>query len=384
MAITKQEAVSRARELAPEIARRAPQTEALRKPHDASIQSLIDADLLGLLVPKKHGGHELGLDAMAEVVFEVSRACMSTGWIAAFYIGHNWVASRIDPRAQAEVFNGKNYACIPASTAPALKAKRVPDGWTVSGRAPWGSGIMHADWVIMGGSSEEGEASSFLLPIEDVTIEDTWHMTGMSGTGSNDMICENAFVPDHRAQVAATLGEGASEGAKLHNNPDLYEIPLMPFAYCETMGVYVGGLRGAVDAFHDTLKSRVRNFTHAVVREKQISHLQLGEAYAAADIAEELMRGQIQMTQEAVKRGMTKHDRIRLKAHAGFVVNHCRQSVNELIANSGASSFGTALPLQRFFRDINMLSTHAFFEWSTAREQYGRMQLGLEPSHLLF
>lgn len=382
MSLTKDEAVARARALAPAIAQRAYECEHLRKPHDDTIKELIESDLLGLLVPKRFGGHELGLDAMAEVVFEISRACMSTGWIAAFYIGHNAAVPRMNPTLQEEIFNGKNYALIPGSTVPTLKVTPVDGGYKVSGKASWGSGIMHADWVIMAGM-HEGEPLIFVLPIEDVAVGDVWFMTAMAGTGSNDMICDDAFVPEHRTMSMVKFSEGDTPGASIHDNP-MYSIPLLPFVYCETMGVFSGGLRGAADAFDSTMRNRARMHTNAAVKEKQYSHIQLGEAHAAAEIGEELMKLQSGMTTEiALNRPFTMADRARLKVHAGFLIDHCRRAVNDMVSHSSSAIFDEKLPLQRFFRDMNMLTTHAFFEWDNAREQYGRVQLGLEPNHPL-
>ncbi len=382
MAMTKDEAIARARALAPAIAERAGECEELRRPHDDTIRELIESDLLGLLVPSRFGGHELGLDTMAEVVFEISRACMSTGWIAAFYIGHNWMACRFDPELQEEVFAGKNHALIPGSTVPTLKVAAVDGGYRVSGKASWGSGIMHADWVIMSGIREDGEVMTFMLPVEDVAVGDVWHMTAMAGTGSNDMICEDAFVPAHRAMPLGEFYAGDTAGTR--QNGPFYAMPILPFVYCEVMGVYAGALRGAVDAFDANLQKRARLHTNAAVKEKQYSHIQLGKALTAADIAEELMRSQCDLTDACMAQGgFSMADRARLKGHAGFLVDHCRRAVNELVSHSSADIFNEKLPLQRFFRDMNMLATHAFFEWDNAREQYGRIALGLEPNHPL-
>lgn len=384
MPLTKDEAVSRARELAPAIADRAYECEKLRKPHDDSIKELVDADLMGLMVPKRYGGHELGLDAMTEVVYEISRACMSTGWIAAFYIGHNWLVPRMSKKFQDEIFADKNYGLIPGSTVPTLKVETVEGGYKVSGRAAWGSGIMHADWVLMCGVREDGIPMMFLLPIEDVEVIDVWFMTGMSGTGSNDMACNDAFVPEHRAVSMIDFGEGNTEGAKLYDNPLYTTLPLMPFVYCETMGVFAGGLRGAADAFDATIKSRVRVHTGSSPKDNQYSHVILGEAHTNAEMAYTLAMSQASTTAALLEHGpFSMEDRLRLKAHAGFLVNLCRSSVNELVAHSSASIFNEKLPLQRFFRDMGMLTTHAFFEWDNAREQFGRAMLGLEPNHPL-
>jgi alkylation response protein AidB-like acyl-CoA dehydrogenase len=272
---------------------------------------------------------------------------------------------------------------MPGSMAPSLRAKPVTGGWEVSGRAAWASGVMHADWVLMGGLTDTAQPHMFLSPIEDIEVDDTWHMSGMSGTGSNDMVARGVFVPEHRAEHAFAFGSGSTEGAAIHPNP-IYRMPFMPFVQCEIIGVYSGGLRGATTAFDETVKSRVRGHTRAAVREQPLTHLQLGGAHVQAEIAEELARGQIRLASACLGAGSFQMaDRLQLRAHAGFVVDHCRRAINELMSQSGSAAFRCDLPLQRFFRDMNMLATHAFFEWDTSREQYGRGKLGLDPTHPL-
>ncbi len=86
---TAAELIGRARELAPGIAARAVETEANRSPHDDTIRELVDAELMQTLVPSRWGGHALDLDAHRQIVETVSAACVSTGWILAFYRVHN-------------------------------------------------------------------------------------------------------------------------------------------------------------------------------------------------------------------------------------------------------------------------------------------------------
>jgi 3-hydroxy-9,10-secoandrosta-1,3,5(10)-triene-9,17-dione monooxygenase len=379
MSVSKQDLVDRAKSLAPGIAARALETERLRRPHDDTIQELIDAELMQTLVPRHWGGHELGLETHLEVVEVLGAACMSTGWIAAFYMGHNWFATKFSERAQKEIFGDRPFGLIPASSAPTLRAVQVDGGWEVAGRATWSSGIMHADWVMMGGLTDKGPMQ-FLLPIEDVHVEDVWHMSAMAGTGSNDAVVDGAFVPDYRSLTAIEFAGGISEGSKLHENP-LYSIPLLPFIYCEIIGLFSGGLRGAVTAFEEMVQSRVTSHAAAALREKQHVHITLGEAHARAAVAETLARAQIASTEKVMNgSGFDLDARLGLKLQASFVIDQCRQTVNDLAHRSGSSNFRVDAPIQRFFRDINMLATHAFWDWETSRELFGRHRLGLEPN----
>ena len=79
----------------------------------------------------------------------------------------------------------------------------VDGGWRVTGRWPWASGSMHAQWAACGihMKNEQGEMVNLglsLMPIGELTIEDTWFMAGMKGTGSNTIVAKDVFVPEHR------------------------------------------------------------------------------------------------------------------------------------------------------------------------------------------
>lgn len=375
------ELVGRARELAPVIAERAAEAETMRRPHDETVQDLIDAELISMLVPRRWGGLECSLHTHREVVEIISAADVSAGWILAFYSGHNWMVLKFGEQAQSEFFDGKNYALVPVTTAPTIKFEVTDGGLIASGRSPWGTGIVHADWVCTGGRGSDGEIYFVAMPAEDTTLVDSWHMSAMSGTGSNDFEVDGVFVPEHRMLRLLDFVVGDTPGARLHPNP-MYQLPLMPFIYCEAMPVFSGGLRGATDAFEQIVRKRVRTHTRAVVAEDKLQHARLGEAAAAALVAERLVADQVSETTKLAAEGhrFSLEDRIRFKTQAGFVVNHCRQAVNDIIHNSGTSNFADDASVQRAFRDINMLATHAFFEWDMTREQMGRSLLGLEPT----
>ena len=373
------ELIDRAKALAPRIAERAAQSEALRAPHDDTIKELIDSGLLQTLVPKRWGGHELPLSVHSQIVSIISAEDVSAGWITAFYMGHNYMVTKWSEKAQVEVFAERPYALIPIVGVPGLQGKVVPGGWEVSGRVPYGTGIVHADWVGLGGVVDEtGEFLTWLLPAADVVMKDVWRMAGMEGTGSNDIVVEQQFVPNHRGIFAEHFREGSTEGSRIHANP-LYQIPLHPFIWNETMCVLSGGLRGATTAFESIIEKRVQRIAGAVAKDQQLVHVQLGEAHASALAMEALTRDLLSETMACVTAGRWEvTDRIRLKVMATYIAEHCRLAVQEMMSHSGTSSFHYDQPLQRFFRDLSMLATHEFFSWDAGRELLGRHRLGLE------
>jgi alkylation response protein AidB-like acyl-CoA dehydrogenase len=382
MSTTNDQLLARARALAPTIAARAPESEKLRKPHDETIAALIEAEILQMLVPARWGGAESDLRTMFAVVGEIAGACVSTGWIASFYINHNVYAAKFSERLQQEIFGTRGFTLMPGASAPTMKAVRTGGGWRVSGRASWGSGVMHADWVYVSGLTEEGPRA-FALPFADVRVEDVWHMTGMAGTGSNDIVIENAFVPDYRVTNGAEFRAGPTAGSALYDNP-LYSMPQLPLAYCTVVGVLSGGLAGMMRAYREMIVTRVRNFSGSVVKDQQHAHVTLGDLELRTSIAHDLARGLIEKVDTILRsRPFTLDDRVALKGHLAFVSQHVRDSANAIMAAAGASSFHVDQPLQRFWRDLNTVCSHAFWDWDTTRELVGRQQLGLEPNHPL-
>jgi 3-hydroxy-9,10-secoandrosta-1,3,5(10)-triene-9,17-dione monooxygenase len=85
----------------------------------------------------------------------------------------------------------------------------------------------------------------------------------------------------------------------------------------------------------------------------------------------------------AAERNFTLNARLDLKLRAGYLGNHCRESMNVMMAHAGTRSFRKDVPLQRFFRDLNTLASHAFIDWDVSRELFGRHRVGLEPNNPL-
>lgn len=374
------ELIGRAHDLLPTLKARAAETEALRRPHDDTIRDLIDAGIVQMLVPKRWGGAESDLKTVYEVVDVLAQGCISTAWIASFYIGHNLYAAKLTPQAQDELFGPRGFVLLPAATAPTMKAEPVEGGWIISGRAPWGSGVMHADWVMVSGMTHEKTPRSFVMPVADVTVVDTWRFTGMAGTGSNDIVAENVFVPDHRSIDGVALRKGATDGTALYGNP-LYAIPLVPMSYTTIVPVLTGGLKGALSAFEAIVDRRVRNFSGDVVKDQQHAHIVMGEMQIATRAVDVLGRAHIDRTEALVQTGFTTEDRIALKGTAAYVARTGREVMQAMMAGAGSSNYHHDQPIQRFWRDLATVTSHAFWDWDIAREQVGRRHFGLPISH---
>ena len=381
--ISKQELLERTQSLLPDIAKRTAYAAEHRILHPDTVKEIEEAGLLQALVPSKFGGHELNVDAMTDIARLLSQRCMSTGWVIGFFIGHNWMMTRFSEQVQREVFADKPSPRIPGQINPTVKATPVKGGYELNGRASWLSGIMHAEWLFTGVHLEDQAPKLALLKAGEYEVDDVWYMSGMEGTGSNDLVCNEVFVPEYRTVDVPDFIEGRTEGNQRYENP-MFFLPALPFIYAEVMGILVGGLEGATQDYIEMLKTRDMAFSDQKLTDLPTVHLNIGNAVAKSNAARKLLDRLIQEIIELqMGEGISMEDRLRLKLDAGYIANHCRESVNSLMHQSGGKSFQTKSPLQAHFRDINTLSVHAFWDWQVSREQFGRGVVGLKPTHPL-
>jgi alkylation response protein AidB-like acyl-CoA dehydrogenase len=173
------------------------------------VEDLRATGVFGMAMPADWGGPELPVLDQLEIVEELSYANGSVGWCAMIGCDSGYYSAYLDPAAARELYPSLDL--ITAGLAmPACSANEVDGGYRVSGRWRFGSGVTHADRIVGGalildkdGAFLPGEGSlprfrTLFLPAEQVEIIDTWHTTGLEGSGSNDYAVEDAFVPaDH-------------------------------------------------------------------------------------------------------------------------------------------------------------------------------------------
>ena len=195
---------ARVRALTPLIAQHAAQAEADRKPVDEVIEALERSGVFKSFVPRRFGGYEIDNASFIDIGIAIGEACTSTGWVTTFCMEHNWMLAQFPPETQEAIFAELPYILAPASITPSGVAERVDGGFVLNGRWGWATGVMHANWVLLNGlvaGDGPPDPRLFLAPIGDIRVEDTWFAAGMEGTGSNDMVAENLFIPEAAARA---------------------------------------------------------------------------------------------------------------------------------------------------------------------------------------
>src|ERR1700722_13537256 len=202
--------------LVPTLAANAPQTEDKRRIADENIAALEATGLLRLTQPARFGGHEASFRTQLEVTRELARGCGSTAWVASHLNICAWFAGMWNEQAQQDVWAGSPDNRVAGVFAPTSTATVVRGGYVVSGRWSWCSGCLHAQWVLVGipltGTDNSApDQGMVLIPLTELTIEDTWFAAGMKGTGSNTVVADEVFVPAHRYVSVSRLLAGETD-----------------------------------------------------------------------------------------------------------------------------------------------------------------------------
>lgn len=374
----------RIRALTPLIAEHAAQAEADRRPVDEVIEALERSGVFKSFVPRRFGGYEIDNASFIDIGIAIGEACTSTGWVTTFCMEHNWMLAQFPPETQQAIFAELPYIIAPASITPSGAAEKVDGGFVVNGRWGWGTGVMHANWVLLNGMvAGDGppEPRLFLAPIEDIRVEDTWFAAGMEGTGSNDMVAEDLFIPEARSESLLRMMMGRGSGTALNDSPR-FRHPMLPLLCVAAASPAIGAAQAALALFRDRLGGRRLYATRTPQAERQTAQVLLGNATVRVQAAETLVRA-VGSALDGWGQGdefCPPEERARLRLQVAHAVQICRDVVQDLMQASGAGAHMRSHPMQRIVRDLNTLSCHTVFDLDVGGENYGRLLLGMDPA----
>lgn len=377
-----EELISRTDAILPAIAERAQQTERDRRLPEATIQDIRDAGLNRVMQPVRWGGYGLDFDAYFEICWRISSACGSTGWVYSQSAVQNWEISFAPHEAQAEFYAKPDPLSCSAFNPGGAKVESVEGGWMLSGRWRYSSGVCHADWALLGAKVEQIQAPILLIvPKSDFRIEDTWHVSGLRGTGSHDVVIdEPVFVPAHRYILPGAPDNLAA------NQSGSYRVPMGSVAPLGIVIPVIGMAQGALNAYENSNRTRRTAFDGKPMAQMVGPQLRIAEASATLDAARALIRKDIE---EIIRRGqmgdvLTKDDRVRFRRNHAYVVDTCFNTTMMIARAAGASSLFESSPIQRFVRDVHAGSMQVAVNWDEQAEAYGRVRMGLEPNSALW
>ena len=382
--IARDEAIARARRVAVAVEPNIAEAESLRRMPASNVTAMMASELDRLLMPKRWGGY--GSDdwmTLVDVVAEVARVCGSSGWCFCFLIHHHWVLGCFPEETQAEVFRTDQRPRIVTSFAPMGLLSRVSGGYRLSGEWSWGSGADHCNFAIVGAHVQpDGESSLpgwrfVLLSPQEFRIRDVWNSVGLKGSGSNNIVVNDVFIPEHRTLDTAAFIEGRSPGSRVNDGVLFHQPGFGAFAF-GILSPLLGMARGALDAFVELTRSRIN--LSSGERTAQLGSIQrkMGESAAEIDAAYAIAKGVNGMLQTQLP--LTKEQRIGARRDFAFASRLALRAVDRLFEAGGAHGLDGSHALQRFWRDAHAAANHAVFVYEPLYEAYGGHLLGLPPA----
>ncbi|MEM7340072.1 MAG: acyl-CoA dehydrogenase family protein [Actinomycetota bacterium] len=376
--------VTWAEEMVTPLAARAADAEAMRQLPQATVDDAADAGFFAAVLSERLGGGALGLRSLTDATRILAHGCVSSAWTLSFLAVHNWFVARGPAALQDDVFGTGPYALMPCPLAPTGRAIRTDGGYELTGRWQWATGVQHGNWVMVSAIVEQGSAPGpmfCLAPIADVEVVDVWRTSGMRGTGSNDVIADRVFVPEHRTMTADELRSDDPPGASL--DPDRFvRYPLTPVLTLVASAPALGGAEAAVDAFRSRIQSRVLAYSLGDRQiEQPAAQIRLAEALATVRAARLVWSDAIERTCERYDSGgrFSTVERGAIRLAAAQTVKLAIDAVGIVLEGAGASVHFEDSPLQRIARDLATLRGHVVFDWDRTAQLAGKLELGIEP-----
>jgi 3-hydroxy-9,10-secoandrosta-1,3,5(10)-triene-9,17-dione monooxygenase len=371
------------RDLLPTIRERADEAERLRVVPEASIKELEEVGFFRLLQPRRFDGLEADPVDFYTAVRDVATACGSTGWVASVVGVHPWQVALFADEAQQAVWGSDTSTRLSSSYAPTGKAVLAEGGYTLSGKWSFSSGCDHCSWVLLGGLvfNEEGQVvdfKTFLVPRENYTIVDVWHMVGLSGTGSNDIVVDDVFVPE--AFTLSMSETGRCYGPGQEQNPsDLYKLPFHSI-FTGTITTPIIGM--ALGAYNEHVEMQNKRVRAAYLGEKAsldpFAAVRIARASSEIDAAWALLVNNIREEQDCVTKGEKIPLGLRLKVRRDQVLGTQRaiDAIDSLFETSGGRALAEGTYLQRAWRDAHAGRVHAANDPERALQMYGAHEFG--------
>ena len=375
-------------ELLPKIReRRAEIEEARRLPVDL-VGELAATGVFRIGIPRALGGYDAEpelLDGLRAIEM-LSSADGSTGWCSMLAIGGGMVAGYMREDGAREVFADP---CLPTALVaePAGAAVRTAEGVRLSGHWRFASGVTHARWIVLGAIVMKDGAPNMtphgpeiihvFVPVKDVQVHDTWFVSGLCGTGSNDVSCEDVFVPDSRVFSLFDPTDFRKE--------PLYQVPVLATVAPSIAAVALGIARAALDEITELAATKVPSMSMNRLADRPVGQVEIARAEGDLCAARSFLYDSVDDIWQTV--GAGNQPTMRQRSLCRIASNHATEVAAKVTRTAstlgGSTSVFNTSSLQRHARDADVI-THHFTQSPHVWEDAGRALLGLEPQAPLF
>jgi len=374
--------VDAARALHSRVRALADEAEQQRRAPSELIALLREAGLFRLCAPASLGGAEVDVPTLVQTIEAVAEADASAGWVVMIGATSGIVPAYLPLESAREVYADGPDEILGGVFAP--KGRAVPEagGYRVQGRWQFASGCNHCRWLLGGCAVfEDGvprllpsgvpDSRMMLFPADQVEILDTWHTSGLCGTGSHDIQVRDVFVPESRSVSLAT--------DRPREPGPLYIFPVFGLLALGVCAVSLGIARSSIDELRALALAKTPAFSRGKLGDRAAIQTAVSEAEALLRSARAFLLDSVGETWDsAVATGeIPTQQRALLRLAATNTARSCAKAVDLMYDAGGGSSLYRESLLQRHFRDAHAVTQHAAVAPATL-ELIGRVLLGIE------
>jgi len=381
------ELIARAAAMRPVLSKRAVEQKQRRGILPETIAEMRAAGLFRVLQPRRWGGYEMDIGTFYDIEIALAEGDMSAGWGFGVLGAVTWFVGLIDDRVAREVWGGDTDVLICSSTMPAGKATIADGGFRLSGHWRYASACEHADWALLGGMVQADGAPPewqfFIVPRRDYRVVDNWQVAGLQGTGSIDILVDDAFVPAYRAQ--SMQNNFALKGAgHAVNTSELYRLPFGQIFVRGVSTAAIGALKAMLGAFVAYSRGRVSR-AGGRSAENPIVQLLCAETAAAIDEMHTTLQRNCSVLHDYARRSAAPPIDLRLqyKFQSSAVVDRCSLFAARIFKATGAAGLSDELPFGRILADLMAARQHISNQCDHYGSNWGAVMFGLDNQDLL-
>jgi 3-hydroxy-9,10-secoandrosta-1,3,5(10)-triene-9,17-dione monooxygenase len=349
----------------PALKARAAQAEADRKIPAETIAEMKEAGFFNILKPRRWGGYEMDPQVFYDVQMALAEGCMSTAWVYGVVGVHPFELGLFPLKAQEDVWSKDDTVLMSSSYQPVGKVERVDGGFRLSGQWGFSSGSDHCQWVLLGSMIPPLEAGgppdmrTFLVPRSDYKIIDNWHTFGLKGTGSQGILVENAFVPEHRTHKAID-GFMCKNPGQDANDGDIFKLPWAQVFVRAVSTASIGAAQGALAAYLDIAAKRVSTNTGKATKADPFAQMAAAKAQVEINAMRTTLTHNFTTMMATIRSGGTisMHDRLMYRFQSSAVPGRCAELIDELVVLLGGRAIYLDSPIIRTWLDLNAARAH--------------------------
>jgi alkylation response protein AidB-like acyl-CoA dehydrogenase len=335
--------------------------------------------LYRLAAPRRMQGADADALTQIRVLETISCADASSGWN--LMIGMETFGLLSPSMTDCAQLLEDPLRVLAGSTAAVGRADKDGDGWRVSGRWQFVSGIYNAQLfgatvqLFDGGERLDKPSCYALIEAPDYEVHDTWHTVGMRGSGSHDVSVANLWVPAN--QVASGIATASGDSPNLH-------FPRGPRLAYNKVAVALGTLRAALDAFTELARAKQPRLSRSSLRDRPFAQRTIAQAeakYLGIRSATHVVVGEM-WSKVVAGEAIASRELAIFQAVCSDAAQVAAETVHHIAAAAGTSANAESEPLARICRDAAVIRQHVTVA-PHHLEDAGRLLFGLAPQEVM-